>query len=38
MNLFQVHLKLSETYREQEPMMYQTNLKDDFGSHSNELE
>ena len=38
MNLFQVHLKLTETYREHEPVMYQTNLQGDFVNGSNENE
>jgi len=38
MNLFQVHLKLTETYREHEPVMFQTNLRGDLVSGSNENE
>ena len=38
MNLYQVHLKLTETFREHEPVMYQTNLQGDFVSGSNKNE
>lgn len=38
MNLFQVHLKLEEKYKDHEPFMYQTNTQDDFITASNDNE